>query len=164
VIQGLAQGYASRIYQSIGIELRWKSICSEAEWNAPGTQLIPNLVTIGIQWVPKAPAAIISAGARASARPFQPTGKRISLYVDRLMPILEDRYLASAVLGHVLAHEIGHVLLRDDNHSADGLMKAVWTTREQTAMLRQLMRFSEDQSERLRQVLDRRSVVLASVH
>jgi hypothetical protein len=34
---------------------------------------------------------------------------------------------ASAILGHVLAHEIGHVLLGTTKHSDSGLMKAWWT-------------------------------------
>src|SRR5689334_633222 len=65
-IQALAQGYATRIHRSIGIELYWKATCSEAEWNLPGIDAAPNLVTIGIGWAPKAPRTI-PPGARASA-------------------------------------------------------------------------------------------------
>lgn len=160
-IQGLAKGYATHIYRSIGIELRWKSICSEAELNAPGSQFAPNLAIIGIGWASKAPGTI-PTNARASARPFEPTGQRITLFLDRLSPTFDDRYLASAILGHVLAHEIGHVLLGHNGHSADGLMKAGWTADEQVGLLHRPMRFSEDQAERLRQVLDHRSTMLAS--
>jgi hypothetical protein len=130
-IQALAQGYATRIYGSIGIELHWKVTCSQAEWNAPGTDAAPNLASIGIAWVPKAPQTI-PLGARASARPFQATGDRVSLYLDRIIPVLEQREPAAAILGHILAHEIGHVLLGHDAHATHGLMKGIWNDVEQT--------------------------------
>jgi hypothetical protein len=34
---------------------------------------------------------------------------------------------AAAVLGHVIAHELGHLLLNTGRHSHHGIMKAVWT-------------------------------------
>jgi hypothetical protein len=160
-IQAFAQGYASRIYRAIGIELRWKHSCPKAERDAPGTSFAPNLTTLGIEWTPKAPATIPVA-ARAAARPFQSTGPRITLYLDRLRRVLEDRPLAAAVLGHILAHEIGHVLLGHNGHSLEGLMKALWSTTEQSGMLHRPMEFTAQQGEQLRQALDRRSMVVAT--
>jgi hypothetical protein len=160
-IQALAQDYASRIYHSISIELRWKSACPPAERDTPGTPSAPNLPTLRIEWAEKAPATIPMA-ARASARPFQPTGPRITLYLDRLKPVLQERHLAAAVLGHVLAHEIGHILLGHNGHADEGLMKATWSAAEQRAMLYRPMRFTADQSEQLRRTLDRGPVVLAA--
>jgi Zn-dependent protease with chaperone function len=159
--QVLAQDYASRIYHAIGIELRWKSSCPQAEEDAPATPFAPNLTTLGIEWAPKAPATI-SPAARASAHPFQPTGPRITLYLDRLRPMLQERRLAAAVLGHVLAHEIGHVLLGHNGHAQEGLMKAIWSAAEQRAMLCRPMPFTTEQGEQLRQTLDRRPVVLVA--
>lgn len=153
-IQALAQDYASRIYRSIGIELRWKSSCPEAEREAPATLFVPHLTTLGIEWAAKAPA-MISPAARASARPFQSTGPRITLYLDHLKPVLQERHLAAAVLGHVLAHEIGHILLGHNGHADEGLMKATWSAAEQRAMLYRPMRFTVDQGEQLRRTLDR---------
>src|SRR4051794_18878419 len=46
--QALAQECATRIYRSIGIDLRWKRSCADDEYNAPGTQWAPNLAMIGI--------------------------------------------------------------------------------------------------------------------
>lgn len=160
-IQALAQSYANRIYHSIGIELRWKGSCKKAQRNAPGTPFAPNLDTLGLEWAPKAPAKI-PPGARASAHPFQPTGTRITLYLDRLQPVLEDRPLSAAILGHVLVHEIGHVLLGYDGHAKEGLMKATWSEAEQYAMRCRPMPFTGKEGERLRQRLDRHSLVLTA--
>ncbi len=38
----------------------------------------------------------------------------------------EATRLASALLGHVLAHEIGHLLLQSNSHSISGIMSGRW--------------------------------------
>jgi hypothetical protein len=86
-IQVLAQGYASRIYHSIGIELRWKRSCPKIEWDNPDTAFTAGLTTSGIEWAGKAPLRM-QPGAWASARPFQRTGNRITLYLDQLTDLL----------------------------------------------------------------------------
>jgi hypothetical protein len=98
--------------------------------------------------------------ALAAARPFQPTGNRITLYLDRLEGILENGPSA-AVLGHVLAHEIGHVLLGHNGHSNEGLMKANWSQAEFAAMPYRLMKFTAYQAEELNATLDHSRVTLA---
>lgn len=159
-VQALAKGYASRIYHSVGIKLHWKTGCTQAEWNGPGTASAPNLTTIGIGWARKAPPTMPS-GARASARPFQQVGERVTLYCDRLTPLFEQRELAPAILGHILAHEIGHVLMGYNGHTTEGLMKAAWSNDEQTAMLHRVMQFTPENVAQLHRSLDRQPVLLA---
>jgi len=36
----------------------------------------------------------------------------------------------AVVLGHALAHEVGHLLLGKDSHSPNGVMRALWTEKE----------------------------------
>lgn len=147
-IQAFAEGYATRIYQPIGIDLRWKIRCTEDERNAPGTDRAPNLTTIGIEWIPKAPPTIPSQ-ARALALPFQATGERVLLFLDRIMPVLQEREFAAAILGHILAHEIGHVLMGQDAHTSHGLMKGVWNNLEQTEMLYRPMQFTQEDAAQI---------------
>ena len=149
----LAKGYATRIYRLIGVELRWKSTCSQAELEAPGTRLAPNLTTLGLVWAATAPATL-PPGARASAYPFQPTGKRVIVYQDRLASPMQDHNRAAAMLGHVLAHEIGHVLLGHNGHSQEGLMKPYWTSLEQGSMRCKLISFTAGEGEIIRRRLD----------
>ena len=149
----LAKGYATRIYRLIGVELRWKSTCSQAELEAPGTRLAPNLTTLGLVWAGTAPATL-PPGARASAYPFQPTGTRITVYQDRLASPMQDHNRAAAMLGHVLAHEIGHVLLGHNGHSQEGLMKPYWTSLEQGSMRCKLISFTAGEGEIIRRRLD----------
>lgn len=158
----VAQGYATRIYRKIGLDLRWKGHCSDAELDLPGTSTQPNLATLGIQWTAKAPADAAST-VRASAQPFQATGVRIMLYSDRLAPVLQqERNLAAAILGHILAHEIGHVLLRHNNHATEGVMKQSWCDAEVRAMRVRPLRFTDYQAAQIHESLRRGPVTLTA--
>jgi hypothetical protein len=138
-----AQGYATRIYSAIGVNLRWKGSCTEAELSAPG------MITLGVEWAAKAPVAA-SPMAQAVAYPLRSSGTRITLYKDRLSSLIQrNPIFAAPVLGHVLAHEIGHVLLRSSQHSSEGLMKSFWCAQEQSDMRRRFLRFTESETAQI---------------
>ena len=54
------------------------------------------------------------------------------------------------LLGLVVAHELGHLLLGRNSHSGDGLMAAVWQVSELRQATQGHLFFSRDQSDRLR--------------
>jgi hypothetical protein len=56
----------------------------------------------------------------------------------------------AAFLGHVMAHEIGHILEGFVRHSNDGLMKAQWTPREMLNMATEPLKFSKEDAELIR--------------
>jgi hypothetical protein len=153
-MQELAQGYATRLYRTAGVQLRWKHFCTAGERDAAATPLGSNLTTIGMEWAVHA-GEEVSPKAYALARPYQQTGTRITLFVDRLGPAMEEPSRGAAILGHVFAHEIGHVLLGHNGHAKSGLMKETWSTMEQSGMNCHLMRFSSEQAEEIRRALDR---------
>lgn len=51
--------------------------------------------------------------------------------------------LVHSLLGHVLAHEITHILQGIDRHSQEGVMKAHWTTEDIVQMARQPLPFEQ---------------------
>ena len=62
----------------------------------------------------------------------------------------------SVALGHILAHEIGHLLLGSGSHSSQGIMKATWQNADMEKAIRGKMRFTPKQAKRMRaQMLDR---------
>ncbi len=65
--------------------------------------------------------------------------------------ILADRALAqrSSVLGHAIAHEIGHLLIGRAEHSSDGLMQALWSPRQLLRATGFPMRFTKKDAHRL---------------
>lgn len=153
-LQGIAKGYATRLYRSIGVNLRWKNTCP-ADDNGASTDAAPNLNSIAMAWSAQA-APSATAYAYAQARPYQAGGTRIVFFLDRLEPALQEPPLAAAILGHVFAHEIGHILLGHNGHATEGLMKAAWTTRDQSGMNCHLLGFTADQALEIRQALEQR--------
>ena len=151
-----AKDYATRLYRPIGVDLRWKSKCSQARLQASGTLEAPNLTTLGIEWAATHPANV-AADAFASARPSQPTGMRITLYKDRVASLGRDNNQAAAVLGHVLAHEIGHILLGRFAHAREGLMQANLGPSPQSTMQWRLLSFTPEEAESIRNRLDGRT-------
>lgn len=62
----------------------------------------------------------------------------------------------AAILGSVMAHELGHLLLGSGSHGATGLMHTPWHSQELERISQGLMRFTSWESERMRaQILAR---------
>jgi hypothetical protein len=51
------------------------------------------------------------------------------VYADRAR-LLAEQSEFDVILGRVIAHELGHLLLGNNSHSAVGIMKALWHTRD----------------------------------
>jgi len=68
-------------------------------------------------------------------------GVHIQIFYDRIA-LLNYAGIASAVLGHVLAHEIAHNLSGTEAHSATGVMKSRWDPAEMRDMLTNPMHFT----------------------
>ncbi len=54
------------------------------------------------------------------------------------------------ILGHVIAHEIGHLLFGADSHSRTGIMKASWADGDLRSASRGILLFTPEQSDRMR--------------
>ena len=54
------------------------------------------------------------------------TGYYTYAFYDRIERVTEERKLGHALLGAVMAHEIGHLLLGSNSHSVSGIMTAHW--------------------------------------
>jgi hypothetical protein len=54
------------------------------------------------------------------------------------------------LLGHIAAHEIGHLLLGEDSHSPHGIMESCWGPKELDQMNKGALLFSDEEAERMR--------------
>lgn len=63
------------------------------------------------------------------------------------------------LLGHALAHEIGHLLLGPNSHAATGIMRARWSHQELQTMARAYLLFTDQQSERIRKEVSARNAI-----
>lgn len=85
------------------------------------------------------------------AQPFATAGLNVRLFTDRIeAAALRARQPVSVVAGHVLAHEISHVMLRSHEHSTSGLMAGVWGDHEYSRMPSGTLLLSRAQAESVR--------------
>jgi hypothetical protein len=77
-------------------------------------------------------------------------------YATVLMDLVEElacqQKLVSTgqMLGHAVAHEIGHLVMGVNSHSTNGLMRAGWKANELRAMAERHLLFSKQEGERMR--------------
>lgn len=67
---------------------------------------------------------------------------------------------ADALLGLVIAHELGHLLL-GPGYVDDGVMRAAWKKDELEALRQRRLRFTKSQRERIQQELRARAELVA---
>ena len=116
----LARVTAQSVFREIGVEVLWRTgdvrnIAADRSCGAP--------IEVAIENAPlnrKLPPDVL-----AYAKPFQESGTSIHVFLDRIRKGGHENAEAR-LLGHVLAHEIGHVLEGIARHSSDGVMKAHW--------------------------------------
>jgi hypothetical protein len=72
------------------------------------------------------------------------------VFYDAVQRVVEEQKLAHALLGDVLAHEIGHLLLGSNSHSVSGIMSAHWHGEELRRISEATMLFTPSQSRTLK--------------
>ena len=88
------------------------------------------------------------------AQPLASAGLNVRVFDDRIRWVAAEWNRPHAtVLAHVIAHEIGHVLLRNGEHSLVGLMSEAWRDADFRWMSRSLMFFSRQQATAMRSEL-----------
>src|SRR5581483_11066594 len=85
-------------------------------------------------------AASLNPGALAYALPFEKT--HIVVFLDRVRAF--PRTEQDAIMAHVLAHEITHILEGVDHHSDSGVMKAHWDSDDFAGMCRRPLSFAPE--------------------
>jgi hypothetical protein len=77
-----------------------------------------------------------------------------SVFCDLVKDASAQRGLTrSVLLGTVIAHELGHLLLSTNSHSAFGIMRAHWSGKELLAVEHRATYFSAPESERIQEAV-----------
>lgn len=81
-----------------------------------------------------------------------------SVYYDHKARFISDDFGMglSLVLGCVMAHEIGHLLLGPNSHSSQGVMQGEWNQRQLRQALMKDLLFSREESELIQEEVQRR--------
>ncbi len=129
---------ATWIYAAIGVKLKWSSSRNDA---------------ISMQF-DSGLSERFHPGALAYAIPYAQSGTQIHVLVDRLH-LLVSKPRGGALLGHVLAHELAHVLEGSTDHSEAGVMKARWDNGDMEQMTRRPLSLSAADAAAIRSGLAR---------
>jgi hypothetical protein len=150
-----AERVASEIFSRAGIEARW-IIWSDFDGDAlvndfsPGTKgCVQPLHSANITAVIVADApGGVPQQALGYALPCARRGVQVTIYGDRVGIVSRTSPACFyRVLGHAIAHEVGHVLLRSSVHGDAGVMKAVWNNGDWQRAAITIIPFTPDQGE-----------------
>jgi hypothetical protein len=153
-----AEAVAGRIYRQAGIAIEWRdgtrpsSVASLANSLERGTSLS---LTLRIVSSPRTLSdedfGVAFVGDDGRAQQADVFFSSIEHFKETIEHFRETTPASTpAILGHVMAHELGHLLLGQKSHSQTGIMQARW----EAAQLRQLsmgaLYFNKRESDRIR--------------
>ena len=154
-----AEAEVHRIFQQAGMETLWRN-CSERVENAqPAGCHVVGSTYLVLKILPSATSVQVRDRVDVlGTATLDEKGVGFYGYVfyDRIQRMAEERRLAHTLLGHVLAHEIGHLLLRSNSHSISGIMSGRWAGEESRKISEGAMLFTPFESKVMR---DRLSTV-----
>jgi hypothetical protein len=156
-----ARKEAAAIFAKAGIESEWR-VCSSAEDPIPAAcnqPLRPGEVALRIVRRPKPQKGALGCTECGTAvEDAGGTGIYATLFYDclNLMPKAEG-LSPSFVLGNLLAHEIGHLLLPGKDHSPQGIMRPQMRDKDWRLAAVGALVFTPNQADRIRKEVLRRT-------
>lgn len=147
-----AENEASQVFRHAGIEATWLNCrlpaVSEEESQACRETEFPHHLHLRI--VPRS----LGLKGETMGISFQ-AGDGSGCYADLFYEPMERLHQSegadiASLLGHVAAHEIGHLLLGTNSHSAEGIMQARWTAEELANSKAGGLVFLEKEAHRMR--------------
>ena len=148
-----AEGNATRIFRFSGVQAIWVN-CSTSKIEATNCTGLPHSGDVIVQIVHE--TRILKDDVFGAAFiGTDGTGQYADVYVDRVNQLHRDWNVSLAnVLAHIMAHEIGHLLLGLNSHSSSGIMRGVWEADELKAAERGRLLFSREQSKSIQDRLN----------
>lgn len=147
-IMALAREEAARLLQDAGVCMDWEEGPVEAlsqQAPDPGGGARTRVI---LRIIPHAFASLNRATAGFSV----PDGIMATVFYDRVERISrESSILRGRILGLVIAHEVGHMLLTSNEHARMGLMKAQWDKNDLRLAAVGHLRYSAEQARSIRE-------------
>ena len=122
-------------------------------------------IGLGLGGAAHGPGGDSRVGAFGIAQPSTTGGFGYMAYIfyHRVAELCGRQYPKAPVLGHMIAHELGHLLLGLSSHSRAGIMRVPWRSKDLQIACQNGMRFTKQQSNRIRANVQRRFEHLEAV-
>lgn len=147
-----AEDQAARIYQKAGISISWIHCTTSRRATLPDFACLEPLSAthLSLQIVPHGRTSnddVLGAAFLSS----EGTGAYTDVFYDSAQRLERDSHVGLArVLGHVIAHELGHLLLGSNAHSRQGVMCPSWHRDELRLAGMGSLLFSEEEARFMR--------------
>jgi hypothetical protein len=165
-----AERGATRVFHQAGVDVEWVNCGMKGERPSDSLCDAPIMAAdLVVRIVPRArtlPQGIFGVSFLANGM-----GAYADVFLDPIRELLEvDKQVSlAAILGDVMAHELGHLLLGSNAHSRDGIMQAHWEPEQLHRIATGQMQFTAEQALRMQpritslQKASRDAPVLAAV-
>jgi hypothetical protein len=149
-----AEGDAAQVLRKAGITVTWLNCGEKAaprESDACGEASFPAHLHVRVAREPLRVGDKVLGISYLSA---DGTGCQADLFYERMEELQRSSHANLAtLLGHVAAHEVGHLLLGTNSHVAAGIMQAQWTGEKLAGVNLARLYFSPTESARMRERL-----------
>jgi hypothetical protein len=148
-----AKDRASLIFRKAGVDVEWADcpLSNEDPASYPECPAVVDATQPFLRILPKTAAKAEDCGqAFVAARVANIFWNRVEERAQRL------NVSPARVMGHTVAHELGHLLLGSNSHSPVGIMTPRWDSQAMTRICQDGLYFNRQQSELIRSDLRRR--------
>ena len=161
-----AEGKATAILNQVGLEVSWVDCpATPAEFRSyPGCQALLGTTDFAVKILTADEAERFPSHHEALGRalpcPGGQAGCSAYIFYRNVLEVAGDGVAdKSQVLGHAMVHEIGHLLLGPNSHTASGIMRGRWNKQDLETIAKGHLEFSEQQSEHIREEILERSTI-----
>jgi hypothetical protein len=145
-----AEQNAARVFQQAGVDVAWVN-CSGSPEVPADVQCGQEITTGDLVVRILARARTLPPGVFGVSFVDNSAGVYADVFfnpIQQLRDVNEEIPLA-AILGDVMAHELGHLLLGSNAHSRDGIMQPHWNAEQLHRVALGQMRFTKEQAAKL---------------
>jgi hypothetical protein len=147
-----AERETSRIFDQAGLRFRWTECAMQGSPGSPSAcegESTPGEIRVRI--LPRR----LNYDFKDSVFGFAIAPTYASVYYESAQRLVQTATDSSSnisvILGCLMAHEIGHLLLGSDHHTASGIMQASWDIHQIQRAVRGTLGFSSQQADRMQQ-------------
>jgi len=154
-----AETTANKILQEAGAETVWVVCFDGSTWSSKvACTNLPGPMDLTVNVLPFSKSQALPPRGNtfgyATEDGAQGFGCDAWIFYGPIEAFAEERELSLAqLLGHVFAHEVGHMLLGANSHSGIGLMSAHWSSRELLAADQGGLFFADSESRRIQRAV-----------
>jgi hypothetical protein len=126
---------AARVHRRAGVATEWLTDPPRASGSA-AIEDRPSLKAFTVHLIIQANLRVTREGTSkflmgAAPKTARDCGGTVYVFYDQIAGFSSVQRIDSALaMGTVIAHEVGHLLLRQQGHSAEGLMRASWDSND----------------------------------